>query len=76
MADVRSRAGTRSALLAYLERLHAPHDPGLAGTFAAPGHEGPVRRSSSSATRRFHEQAARDFDYGVHPDGLLLGVKR
>ena len=43
MADVSSRTGTRyatSALLAYLDQLHAPHDPALANAFALPAREG------------------------------------
>ena len=39
MADVSSRTGARYAnteLLAYVERLHAVHDPVLAAAFAAP----------------------------------------
>jgi predicted O-methyltransferase YrrM len=43
MADESSRAGTRYAtpeLLAYVDRLHAPHDEGLLAAFEAPRHEG------------------------------------
>jgi caffeoyl-CoA O-methyltransferase len=39
MADAASRAGTRYTtpeLLAYVDRVHVPHDPGLAGAFAVP----------------------------------------
>ena len=43
MADVSSRTGARYAnaeLLAYVERLHAAHDPALAAAFAAPRDRG------------------------------------
>ena len=43
MADESSRAGTRYAtpeLLAYVDRLHAPHDDSLVAAFEAPKREG------------------------------------
>lgn len=43
MADETSRAGTRYAtpeLLAYVDRLHAPHDDSLIAAFEAPKREG------------------------------------
>lgn len=43
MADVSSRTGTRyatAALVAYLDQLHAPHDPALARAFSLPAAEG------------------------------------
>lgn len=43
MADQDSRAGTRysnPAILAYVDRLHAPHDAALEAAFTAPEREG------------------------------------
>jgi len=43
MADADSRSGQTYAdprVLAWLEEVHAPHDPGLAQAFEAPGREG------------------------------------
>jgi caffeoyl-CoA O-methyltransferase len=43
MADKDSRAGTRyadEAILAYVDRVHAGHDPALAAAFSAPEREG------------------------------------
>jgi predicted O-methyltransferase YrrM len=43
MADKDSRSGTRYAddeIIAYVDRIHAPHDAGLADAFAAPERDG------------------------------------
>ena len=42
MADNDSRAGTRysnSSIIDYVDRLHAPHDAGLAAAFDAPARQ-------------------------------------